>query len=200
MQWYFAVFSWLCIRNISFAHFSMSWSCISRNAWTCERIFAGGNRYRHSSLMKALRENLQNSNNFKILSFEDLRLMIVTIQSCCIILLWYYQLLPSVFAWRALGRYSPLAADPDSFSFFLQMDLQQAKNVINLNVLKRYDSSIIHIIETSSHVVLYDFDTHSSQWKKRGIEGTLFLYERSQEPRFGFYILNRSISLTQELD
>ncbi|KAJ3321816.1 mRNA-decapping enzyme subunit 1 [Boothiomyces sp. JEL0866] len=71
------------------------------------------------------------------------------------------------------------------------MDLQQAKNVINLNVLRRYDSSIIHIIETSSHVVLYDFDPHSSQWKKRGIEGTLFLYERSEEPRFGFYILNR---------
>jgi hypothetical protein len=30
-----------------------------------------------------------------------------------------------------------------------------------------------------------------NQWKKRGIEGTLFLYERTKEPKYGFLVLNR---------
>jgi hypothetical protein len=46
----------------------------------------------------------------------------------------------------------------------LQMDLQQAKNSINLNVLKRYDKAICSIIQTSSHVVLYDFDPTKQSW------------------------------------
>jgi hypothetical protein len=72
---------------------------------------------------------------------------------------------------------------------YLQMELQSAKNAINLNVLKRHDHSIHTIIDTTSHVVLYDFT--QNQWKKRGVEGTLFLYERSKEPKHGFLILNR---------
>ena len=71
------------------------------------------------------------------------------------------------------------------------MELQQAKEIINLSVLKRYDISITSLIETTSHVVLYDFDAQSMTWKKRGIEGTLFLYERTEEPRYGIFILNR---------
>jgi hypothetical protein len=54
------------------------------------------------------------------------------------------------------------------------MDIKQAKNIMNMKVLQNHDSSIVKIIETVSHVVLYDYSLN--EWKKRGIEGTLFLY------------------------
>jgi hypothetical protein len=68
------------------------------------------------------------------------------------------------------------------------MELQIAKNVLNLNVLKRYDSDIHTILQTTSHVVLYDYKLN--EWNKKGIEGTLFLYEKSNQ-KYGFIILNR---------
>ncbi|KAJ3327978.1 mRNA-decapping enzyme 1B, partial [Kappamyces sp. JEL0680] len=71
------------------------------------------------------------------------------------------------------------------------MELEKAKLQINLKVLAKYDKSISAILETTSHVVLYDFELASQTWKKRGIEGTLFLYERTVEPRFGVIVLNR---------
>jgi hypothetical protein len=38
------------------------------------------------------------------------------------------------------------------------MELKEAKNKLNLLVLQRYDQHILRIVETASHVVLYDFD------------------------------------------
>jgi hypothetical protein len=46
------------------------------------------------------------------------------------------------------------------------MDLEEAKKQINLRVLSRYDSSIIDILQTTSHVVLYEFDPASQSWVK----------------------------------
>lgn len=56
---------------------------------------------------------------------------------------------------------------------------ERARRELNLSVLKRYDPSITDIITTSSHVVVYDFDEDRQSWAKRGVEGTLFLIQRS---------------------
>lgn len=43
-------------------------------------------------------------------------------------------------------------------------ELENAKRDINLRVLKKYESRISNILQTTSHVVLYDFDAQSQQW------------------------------------
>jgi len=70
------------------------------------------------------------------------------------------------------------------------MDSAQ-KHAINLSVLKRYDNSITNIIESSSHVVVYGFEPSLQTWKKRGIEGTMFIFKRTKEPTTGFLVMNR---------
>jgi hypothetical protein len=81
---------------------------------------------------------------------------------------------------------------------------------LNLNVLRRHDSSISEIVDSTSYVALYQ---HTTEWHKTGVEGTLFLFKRlawlaclplsfllalgtdrtirTQAPLYGFYILNR---------
>ena len=70
------------------------------------------------------------------------------------------------------------------------MDVNR-KRQMNLSVLRNIDPNIIDIIDQSSHVVAYDFDQEKSSWKKRGIEGTLFVYSRNIAPFHGFIVLNR---------
>ncbi|KAJ3166000.1 mRNA-decapping enzyme 1B [Irineochytrium annulatum] len=54
-----------------------------------------------------------------------------------------------------------------------------ARNAVNLKVLRRYDPTIRSILDSSSHVVVYDFDPVNQSWTKKGIEGTLFITTRS---------------------
>jgi len=72
----------------------------------------------------------------------------------------------------------------------IKMDTAQ-KHAINLSVLKRYDNSITTIIESSSHVVVYSFEPSLQTWKKKGIEGTMFIFRRTKEPNTGFLVMNR---------
>ncbi|KAI0646116.1 hypothetical protein C8Q79DRAFT_909215 [Trametes meyenii] len=59
----------------------------------------------------------------------------------------------------------------------------------NMKVLMRREPSITAIIDQFSHVCLYN---HNGQkWEKHGYEGSMFLYEKSTYPTYGFYILNR---------
>ncbi|TPX65309.1 hypothetical protein SpCBS45565_g05294 [Spizellomyces sp. 'palustris'] len=66
-----------------------------------------------------------------------------------------------------------------------------ARLAVNLNVLRRHDSNIVAILDSSSHVVVYDFDQQSSSWTKKGIEGTMFVFQRSVEPFYGLFVMNR---------
>mmetsp|Transcript_51664 Transcript_51664/g.76567 ORF Transcript_51664/g.76567 Transcript_51664/m.76567 type:complete len:338 (+) Transcript_51664:105-1118(+) len=81
-----------------------------------------------------------------------------------------------------------------------------ARKRANLRVLQRIDSSIVDIIGSATHVVLYQFhDTHQ-QWEKCNVEGSLFVVkrdmssaastnERATSPasvRFKLIILNRN--------
>ncbi|TBU56446.1 hypothetical protein BD310DRAFT_950095 [Dichomitus squalens] len=59
----------------------------------------------------------------------------------------------------------------------------------NMKVLLRREPTITAIIDQFSHVCLYH---HNGQkWEKHGYEGSMFLFEKSTSPPYGFYILNR---------
>ncbi|KAJ3210271.1 mRNA-decapping enzyme 1B [Dinochytrium kinnereticum] len=70
------------------------------------------------------------------------------------------------------------------------MDLH-ARNAVNMKVLKRYESDTTAIVDSTSHVVVYDFNTDTKTWSKKGIEGTLFLLKRSRKPFYSMFVLNR---------
>ncbi|KAH6565521.1 hypothetical protein BASA50_003629 [Batrachochytrium salamandrivorans] len=79
------------------------------------------------------------------------------------------------------------------------------KSALNLGVLRRHDPLIESILATSSHVTVYNFEPRSQAWTKRGIEGTMFIFQRNSQPQFGFMIMNRLstenlvVSLTSDL-
>lgn len=58
-------------------------------------------------------------------------------------------------------------------------------------MLKRRDAAIIKILDMAGHVVLYQFNEDSKAWDRKGVEGSLFVVERSTEPRYQFVVLNR---------
>ncbi|ORY33001.1 PH domain-like protein, partial [Rhizoclosmatium globosum] len=61
----------------------------------------------------------------------------------------------------------------------------------NLKVLRRHDDKIISILDSTSHVVVYEFDEQRQSWNKRGIEGTLFIVSRNATLQHQLLILNR---------
>ncbi|KAI7821957.1 hypothetical protein BC939DRAFT_398301 [Gamsiella multidivaricata] len=67
-----------------------------------------------------------------------------------------------------------------------------ARKAVNLSVLQRHDPHISDILDSSSHVVVYQFDEDSQAWTKKGVEGTMFVFKsRSSVPSYGFFIMNR---------
>ncbi|XP_055933842.1 mRNA-decapping enzyme 1A-like [Argiope bruennichi] len=62
---------------------------------------------------------------------------------------------------------------------------------INLAALRKVDSTISSIVEGSNQVALYKYLSEESRWEKTDIEGTLFVYVRSNKPQHGFMIMNR---------
>ncbi|KNE57101.1 hypothetical protein AMAG_02851 [Allomyces macrogynus ATCC 38327] len=69
------------------------------------------------------------------------------------------------------------------------MSKEDLKLQANLNVLRRKDPRITSIVDSTPHVVQYEFAGGS--WRKRNIEGTMFLFRRSTRPHFGLFIMNR---------
>nr|SVE81354.1 EOG090X07B6 [Daphnia magna] len=62
---------------------------------------------------------------------------------------------------------------------------------VNLAALKRVDPYAVEIVETGTQVAIYKFNSQSNEWEKTDVEGTLFLYARSGDPRHGFVVMNR---------
>ncbi|KAJ1563461.1 hypothetical protein HK096_000851, partial [Nowakowskiella sp. JEL0078] len=77
---------------------------------------------------------------------------------------------------------------------------------MNLNVLKRHDKTVVSILDSSSHVVVYIFEPVSQSWNKRGIEGTMFILQRNFAPFYSLFILNRlgvenlNVCLTMDME
>lgn len=53
--------------------------------------------------------------------------------------------------------------------------MEDARRKANLRVLQRIDSSIVDIIGSATHVVLYEFRNDRQEWDKINVEGSLFV-------------------------
>ncbi|CAH0479693.1 unnamed protein product [Peronospora belbahrii] len=82
-----------------------------------------------------------------------------------------------------------------------QVDRAQS-NAMNLQVLKRQDADVMEIVDTASHVVMYEFNQDTQSWKRKDVEGCLFVIKRSSSPRFQIFVNNRlnTTNMTLELD
>ncbi|POM68108.1 Hypothetical protein PHPALM_15776 [Phytophthora palmivora] len=83
----------------------------------------------------------------------------------------------------------------------LHVDRAQS-NAMNLQVLKRQDADVAEIVDTASHVVMYEFDQDAQSWKRKDVEGCLFVVKRSSAPRFQIFVNNRlsTTNMTLPLD
>ncbi|OQR92301.1 hypothetical protein THRCLA_22393 [Thraustotheca clavata] len=72
----------------------------------------------------------------------------------------------------------------------LAVDTSQT-DALNLQVLQRQDNQIAEIVGTASHVVVYEFDQVEASWKRKEVEGSLFVVKRYTTPRFQVFVNNR---------
>ena len=85
----------------------------------------------------------------------------------------------------------------------MSLHLERSKQLeYNLGVLKRRDADIARVLDMAGHVVLYQFNEDTKAWDRRNIEGSLFVVERTSEPRHQFVVLNRlsSENLVETID
>ncbi|KAJ7971602.1 mRNA-decapping enzyme-like protein [Quillaja saponaria] len=68
---------------------------------------------------------------------------------------------------------------------------QQSTKILNLTVLQRVDPYIEDILIIATHVSLYGLNIESNQWSRKDVEGSLFVVQRSTQPRFQFIVMNR---------
>jgi hypothetical protein len=68
---------------------------------------------------------------------------------------------------------------------------RQDLEAMNLQQLRARDPAIEQVLGQAGHVSLYDFDCGTAAWRKKGVEGPLFVVKRGAYPRFQFVILNR---------
>ncbi|XP_056131128.1 mRNA-decapping enzyme 1A [Lampris incognitus] len=71
------------------------------------------------------------------------------------------------------------------------MEPAKAGHLMSLAALQRQDPYINKLLDVTSQVALYNFNSKTNEWEKTEIEGTLFVYARSASPHHGFTIMNR---------
>jgi hypothetical protein len=49
---------------------------------------------------------------------------------------------------------------------------------LNLKVLQKKDDAITCLLDSSVYVAVYLWDLVTQSWTRKGVEGTLFIYER----------------------
>ena len=47
----------------------------------------------------------------------------------------------------------------------------EAKRAANLRVLQRLDKTVLDIVGSATHVVLYSFNEQGQSWERRNVEG-----------------------------
>jgi len=75
--------------------------------------------------------------------------------------------------------------------YILIIMAKTAEASMNVSALKLADQYVHEIIDNAAHVVLYNFNSETYEWEKTNVEGALFLYSRSVEPKYKLFILNR---------
>ena len=88
---------------------------------------------------------------------------------------------------------SALSADDGKSTTSSSVTSMTPEDRMNLTALKRRDPYIARVIGTASQVALYLFNEAEDAWVKSDVEGTLFVYERSAAPSYGFTISNRKV-------
>ncbi|KAI5710752.1 mRNA-decapping enzyme-like protein [Diaphorina citri] len=63
---------------------------------------------------------------------------------------------------------------------------------VNVSAIRRVDPMVKDLVDSATHVALYSFNGHKSEWDKTNIEGALFVYRRVESPLYSMFILNRN--------
>lgn len=66
---------------------------------------------------------------------------------------------------------------------------------MNVSAIRLVDRLVCDIVDTATHVALYEFNGQSYEWEKTNAEGALFVYSRNGEPRYSIIVLNRLSTL-----
>jgi hypothetical protein len=90
---------------------------------------------------------------------------------------------------------SQSTSNPTSTSAAAVSPPVRSNEELNLAVLRRHDPSVTSILSLAPYAVVYLFSPSSHQWEKSGVEGSLFVTQRTQGPlgeeRYGVFVLNR---------
>ncbi|EDW01901.1 mRNA-decapping enzyme 1B [Drosophila grimshawi] len=62
---------------------------------------------------------------------------------------------------------------------------------MNLSAIKKIDPYAKEIVDSSSHVAFYTFNSEQNEWEKTDVEGAFFIYHRNAEPYHSIFINNR---------
>lgn len=65
------------------------------------------------------------------------------------------------------------------------------KTDMNMSLLRTIDPSTVKLLHTASHAVVYRLDERTNQWEAPHAKGTLWVYSRSEEPRYKMLLMNR---------
>ncbi|KAH8398594.1 hypothetical protein KR222_011035 [Zaprionus bogoriensis] len=62
---------------------------------------------------------------------------------------------------------------------------------MNLSAIKKIDPYAKEIVDSSSHVAFYTFNSDQNEWEKTDVEGAFFIYHRTAVPFHSIFINNR---------
>lgn len=66
-----------------------------------------------------------------------------------------------------------------------------SKTRMNLAAINKVDPYAKDIVDTSSHVAFYIFNSDQNEWEKTDVEGAFFIYSRNAQPFHSIFIINR---------
>lgn len=64
-------------------------------------------------------------------------------------------------------------------------------SLMNVSALRLADRQVVGIVDTATHVAIYQFNPQTYEWEKNNAEGALFVYSRSGDPKYSIIVLNR---------
>lgn len=70
-------------------------------------------------------------------------------------------------------------------------DKEKPELRMNLAAVKKVDPYAKDIIDTSSYVAFYTFNSEGNEWEKTNVEGPFFVYSRNAEPYHSIFVNNR---------
>ncbi|XP_042890846.1 mRNA-decapping enzyme 1B-like [Penaeus japonicus] len=69
--------------------------------------------------------------------------------------------------------------------------MEQTRDTIRLNSVRRIDPHVSHIVDSANRTALYTYEQGGESWAKTEVEGTLMVYSRVAPPHHMVTIINR---------